>query len=152
MEESGVTEELYERIIKEFRYAYPDISKDESDHIARNFIQVITGILSVGEKCDNGKKPSQMDIANSTVYWCVANTTLEDYLNDDEDAETGDPSKGIAPDEMDDMTKEFVARISDWLIGLKVLQEDPDLFRVFISGALAFGASKWEKSRGALGH
>lgn len=153
MEESRVTPEFNDRVIKEFRDAYPDVPIDKVEHIARNFIQVVTGILSVGEKCDNGEMPSQMEIANSTIYWCVANTALEDYLGVDSGVATGDSLKGrITEDEMDSLIKEFVARIADWSIGLKVLQEDPDLFRVFIRGALAFGARNWEQNRGALGH
>lgn len=139
--------------MKAFREAYPDVSNDDIEHMARNFIQVVNGILSVGEKAEGGGKPCHMDLANSMIYWCVANTSLEDYLEGDTDAVSADPSIArLTREEMDLLLHEFVARAADWLIGLEVLREDPELFNTFIKGALAFGAEDWEKNRGDLGH
>lgn len=153
MAERKETPELNERMIKAFRDAYPDVSVEDVEHAARNFIQVVNGILSVGEKSKASEKPSHMDVANSLIFWCIANTSLEDYLEcDGGETASGPKVARLTVEEMDELVKEFVARTADWLIGLEVMREDPELFNVFIKGALSFGAGEWERNRARLGH
>jgi len=47
---------------------------------------------------------------------------------------------------------ECVAKVADWLLGLEVLRDDPELYRSFVRGALALGAADWETERGKLAY
>ena len=144
---------LNERIGEAFREAYPDVPGNKVDHMARNFIQVVNGIIDVGEKVTGKEEATHMDIANSLVYWCIANTSLEEYLGEDSDQnEEGKTLAGLSEQDTARLFREFAARTADWLIGMDVLRDNPRLFDCFIRGALAFGAGDWEDNRGELGY
>lgn len=148
--DSSLMDELDARIESAFEEAYPELDPDESQHMAKNFIQVVRGIIDIGERLGSGE-PTHMDEANSIVYWCIANTALEDLLKSGWNAEKITPSGGrITEEEMSRLLNEFAARIGDWLIGMEVLKRDPELYDVFVSGAVALGADEYERNRGNL--
>jgi len=62
--------------------AYPDVPDWRAEHIARNFSQIVSGVISVGKRLpvEETGETSHMDMVNSIVFWCVANTHLEDFL------------------------------------------------------------------------
>lgn len=151
--ENDSIRKLNEQLTDAFYEAYPDVPDNAVEHMARNFIQVINGIMDVGEKVQGDEELYHMDIANSLVYWCVTNTSLEDFVDSGKDEVGGEEAKGkLSKEDADQLVKEFAARTSDWLIGLSVLQGEPELFKRFIKGALAFGADGWERNRGKLGY
>lgn len=144
-------DELDERISSAFQDAYPDVSQEERKHMSRNFTQVVNGIVDIGRKVGSEAKHSHMDVANSLIYWCVASTRLEDLCNGEWDPALEDPGIArISPREMSMLMGEFVARVADWLLGMEVLREFPELYNTFINGAVALGTEGWEKNRGKL--
>lgn len=144
-------DELDERIDSAFREAYPDLSPEERKHMSRNFTQVVNGIVSIGRQVGSEAKHSHMDVANSLIYWCVASTRLEDLCKGEWDPALEDPGIArISPREMSMLMEEFVARVADWLLGMEVLREFPELYNTFINGAVALGTEGWEKNRGEL--
>lgn len=142
---------LEEGVISAFSSAYPGIPPDEITHMARNFTQVIRGIIDIGERTGGDREMSHMDVANGLVCSCVANTSLEELHEGRWDPLLEDPSiSRISDEEMKNLLEECVARVADWLLGLEVLRSDPEACRKFITGALALGASGWERDRGKL--
>lgn len=132
--------ELESMVVSSFREAYPDVPPDEIEHMARNFTQVLQGLVSIGEKI-GGQDVNHMDEANGMVYFCVASTIIEELQE-----------KGVLPDDISEekmgrMLGECVVRVADWLLGREILKRDEELFRKFVSGAVAMGASSWEKNR-----
>ncbi|MFH1149781.1 MAG: hypothetical protein V1748_04845 [Actinomycetota bacterium] len=132
-------EEMASRIAERFRRAYPEVPADRLEHMARNFIQVVNGVIEIGNRTGAQGEPSHMEVANGLVYWCVA-TTLE---------ETAVGCRGASVDAsgLDVLMREVVIRVADWLLGLEVLRDYPALYRAFVKGAIAAGASDWETSR-----
>ena len=148
--------ELRDDLTEAFIKAYPDLSADRAAHMARNLAQVITGVIDIGEKLDNGSDITHMDIANTFVYWCVANTYLEDIHADKEShparEEADDGIKHPRPtgQEMRKLLNGFVARAADMLIGMEVLARDQELYDAFIRGSVGLFASSWERDRDKL--
>jgi len=144
-------DELDDRIDSAFQEAYPDVPLDELKHMARNFTQVVNGIVDIGRKVGSEAKHSHMDVANSLIYWCVSSTRLEDLCSGEWDPALEDPGIArISPREKSMLMGEFVARVADWLLGMEVLREFPELYNTFINGAIALGTEGWEKNRGKL--
>jgi hypothetical protein len=134
--------EMESRIAEAFRQAYPDVRGDKLEHMARNFTQVINGVIEIGNRAGAEGEPTHMEVANGLVYWCVANALEE-----------GAAGRGSAPLDaarLDVVVREIVIRVADWLLGLDVLRDCPPLFRAFVKGAVAAGASDWETSRDVL--
>ncbi|MFH1833539.1 MAG: hypothetical protein ABH877_00825 [bacterium] len=142
--------DLEERLLQAFEEAYPEVEKGERSHMARNFIQVMQGIIDFGERLGLEGEVTHMDIANGLVYWCFANTSLEDISSGKDSG--GGPATGahITEREMQELISECQARVADWLIGLEVLRDEPELYRKFVKGAVALGAVGWERDRGKL--
>ncbi|MBU1670444.1 MAG: hypothetical protein KKF41_15360 [Actinobacteria bacterium] len=132
-------EEMGSRIAGAFRRAYPEVPADRLEHMARNFIQVVNGVIEIGNRTGAQGVPSHMEIANGLVYWCVA-TTLEETA-------VGCRAASFDVPGLDVLMREVVIRVADWLLGLEVLREYPDLFSAFVKGAVAAGASEWETGR-----
>lgn len=154
-DETGELEhiELREKLEQAFEKAYPDIPVDDARHMARNLTQVITGTIDIGEKVGASGDVSHMDVANAFVYWSMCNTYLEDIHKGKRNAELTDvESPSLSDGEMYALTDEFVARTADLLLGLEVLAEYPEMYRAFIRGSVALGASHWERSRGKLAY
>ncbi|MBN1289186.1 MAG: hypothetical protein JXA49_06080 [Actinobacteria bacterium] len=153
MSENESIRKLNERLTDAFYEAYPDVQDKNIEHMVRNFIQVVNGIMDVGEKVQDNGEIVHMDVANSLVYWCVTNTSLEEFIESGSSKNYRDEQRThLNKEETEHLIKEFVARTADWLIGLEVLKEDPVLFKRFVKGALAFGADGWERNRGMLGY
>ena len=148
-------EELEQRVVNAFREAYPGIEEGKLVHMARNFTQVLNGIVSIGEMAGDGAaEPSHMDVANGLVFSCVSSTYLEELQQGEWNPALEDPSIArISEAEMQRLQNEIVARVADWLIGLEVLREaDPETYRRFIMGAVALGATEWKRNRGELSY
>ncbi|MDD5748803.1 MAG: hypothetical protein PHP64_07155 [Actinomycetota bacterium] len=142
---------LEEELTSAFRRAYPDIEEREIIHMSRNFTQVVQGIIEIGERVGaGGSEVTQMDIANGLVYWCVANTSLEDIFTKRGPVEIEGSLTAIDQETLKKILSECVARVADWLIGLEVLRKKPELYEKFIRGAVTLGASDWERNRGKL--
>lgn len=143
--------ELRDGLEEAFVDAYPDVPRDEVVHMARNLAQVITGTIDIGDKVGAAGDVSHMDVANAFVYWCTFNTYLEDVRKGNRNpALTDTSSPRLSEGEMKLLTGEFVARAADLLLGLEVLQRNPEMFKAFIRGSLALGASQGERHRGNL--
>ena len=127
-------DELDKRITSAFKEAYPDVPPGELKHMARNFTQVVNGIIDIGRKVGGDRECSHMDVANSFVYWCVANTYLDDLCGGEWDPAL-EESRGarISPEEKMKLMREVVARTADWLLGMEILKRDPELYDTFIS-------------------
>lgn len=144
-------EELDRRVNEAFQEAYPEVPADHIKHMSRNFTQVIRGILEIGKRIGGEGGITHMDLANSFVYWCVANTYLEDLSHGEWNPILEDPGIArISEEEMEKLRGEFVARAADWMLGMEILRQDEELYRTFIKGAIALGASDWETNRGKL--
>lgn len=148
--------ELRDDLTEAFARAYPDMSAERAAHMARNLAQVITGVIDIGEKLDNGSEITHMDIANTFVYWCVANTYLEDIHESSESqparGEGENGSKHPRPDdqEMRKLLNGFVARAADMFIGMEVLARNQELYDAFVRGSVGLFASSWERDRDKL--
>lgn len=136
--------EMESRMAGAFRRAYPDVPADRLEHMSRNFTQVVNGIIEIGNRTGDGGEPTHMDVTNGMVYWCMANTVLEDL------SAALPRAGGLQATELDAVMREIVARVGDWMLGLEVLRDYPELFGAFVKGAVAAGASDWETSRGGL--
>jgi len=145
--------ELEERVMSAFRSAYPQVPGEQLDHMARNFTQIVSGIINIGERIGERTEYSQMDIANGLVYACFANTYLEELHSGQHDPALAGPSGSrISDEEMKRLLSECVARVADWLLGMEILREDPELFSKFVIGAVMLGARDWERNRGNLSY
>jgi len=148
--------ELHDDLTDAFLKAYPDLSADRAVHMARNLAQVITGVIDIGEKLDNGFDITHMDVANTFVYWCVANTYLEDIHAEKESPPSGeeadDGNKHPRPtgQEMRKLLNGFVARAADMLLGMEVLAKNQELYKAFVRGSVGLFASSWERDREKL--
>lgn len=141
--------DLEEMLLEAFAEAYPEVEADELGHMARNFIQVMQGIIDFGERLGLEGEVSHMDVANGLVYWCFANTSLED-IHSGRTAGGLTAGPRITEEEMRTLISECQARAADWLIGLDVLRGETELYRKFVKGAVALGAVGWERDRGKL--
>jgi hypothetical protein len=131
-----------------FARAYPDVPPESVEHMARNFAQVIGGVVDIGRRAEGSTDDvSHMDIANSMVFWCVANTHLEDFF-ESEDEETGPAC--IPGADVENLLREFAARTGDWLAGMEALKDEPELLRSFVKGSMTMGTAQWERDRGRL--
>lgn len=144
-------DKLYALISSAFADAYPDLPEWRVEHMARNFCQVVGGAIDFGNRVgqDAAGKPTHMDLVNSIVFWCIANTHLEDYFE-----KPGSPSGHGAPipaGETQQLMREFCARVGGWLAGLEALKAEPELYDAFIMGSVALGVTDWERNRGELG-
>lgn len=146
-EEESRSGDIERSIIEAFSEAYPRIPEDDLVHMARNFTQVVEGLIVIGERMGGEEDVSHMDVANSIVSSCVANT-FEEFQGDKSGSDT---TFNIEADKMKILMEECVARVADWLLGLKVLEEvDPVSYRMFVRGAAAFGGGDWERNRGRI--
>ena len=145
MKELGdpILDKLDTRLMRAFSDAYPDVPEDKVQHMARNFIQVIRGVIEIGRRLSDDGGITHMDIANGLVYSCVVNTRLEEFLD-------GGLTPEVSRGDRTRIISEVVARVADWLIGLEVLKDTPELFADFVKGAVMLGAEGWEKNRGRL--
>lgn len=152
--QSSQLEDLEARIITSFREAYPGMPDDKLVHMARNFTQVLNGIISIGELSGDDADISHMDVTNGMVCSCVTSTFLEELRDGEwQPAAEDAPAKRITDEEMQKLQNEIVARVADWLLGIEVLrQSDPADYRSFVKGALALGAEGWERDRGNLSY
>jgi hypothetical protein len=137
--ESGMSD-LRERVIDTFRSAYPEVPDGKLEHMARNFAQIIRGIINIGETKGGEGEVSHVEMVNGLVYSCVASTFLD----------------GTGKAEVDEIVEgkmgECVAKVADWLLGLELLHDDPELYDSFVRGAVALGAAGWETERGKLSY
>lgn len=136
---SGISD-LHERIVETFRSAYPEVPSGKLEHMARNFAQIVRGIINIGDTVGGEGEVSHIEMVNGLVYSCVASTFLDETDKSGMD-ETVESKMG-----------ECVAKVADWLLGLEVLRDDPELYRSFVRGALALGPADWETERGKLAY
>jgi hypothetical protein len=148
--------ELRDDLTKAFIEAYPDLPPDKATHMARNLAQVIIGVIEIGEKVGNGSDITHMDVANTFVYWCVANTYLEDLYSGKEhdppreEKKCGSDHERPSDQEMKKLLSGFVARAADLFIGMEVLAKNQVLYESFIKGSVGLFASSWERDREKL--
>lgn len=143
-------DELEQDVLDAFARAYPEMPPDERKHMARNFTQVLHGIISIGERVGSGGEANHMDLANGMVYSCFANTTLEELVSDDCSDSGG---SCISRQDMNVILRECAGRVADWLLGIEILKRtDGKLYDSFAKGAVALGAQGWERNRGRLEH
>lgn len=156
MAEDGVDpgiESLEGRVIARFRSAYPDVPDERLEHMARNFTQVLNGIIDIGEKLAETTEYSHMDVANGLVYSCIANTYLEELHEGEWDPRLDDPSTSrISDGEMKRLLGECAARVADWMLGMEILRDDPELLAKFVVGAVVLGAKDFDRNRGNLSY
>jgi hypothetical protein len=132
--------DLQERVIEAFRSAYPEVPDAKLEHMARNFVQIIRGIISIGEASGGEGAVSHIEMVNGLVYSCIASAFMDD-------AEECVIDEAVAS-KMD----ECVAKVADWLIGLEILRDNPELYESFVRGAVELGAADWETNRGKLSY
>jgi hypothetical protein len=77
-------------------------------------------------------------MVNGLVYSCVANTFLDEA------------DKGGTDEAIESRMGECVAKVADWLLGLEILRDEPELYASFVRGAVALGAADWETERGKI--
>jgi hypothetical protein len=135
--DSGMSD-LQERAFETFRSAYPEVPAGKLEHIARNFVQIIRGIINIGETVGGEGEVSHIEMVNGLVYSCVASTFLDET------------DTGGMDDTVESKMGECVAKVADWLLGLEILREEPELYASFVRGAVALGAVDWETERGKL--
>lgn len=148
--EDEENEHICEIVTRAFADAYPGVDIDKCEHMARNFAQVIGGVIDVGRRLGADGQAGElthMDQANCMVYWCILNTHLEDYFESDGNARDITP---ISEESASRLTREFSARVSDWLAGIEALKQEPVLYEAFIRGSIFMGTSDWERDRGRL--
>jgi hypothetical protein len=136
---SGISD-LHERIVGTFRSAYPEVPSGKLEHMARNFAQIVRGIINIGDTVGGKGEVSHIEMVNGLVYSCVASTFVDET------------DKGVMDETVESKIGECVAKVADWLLGLEVLRDDPELYRSFVRGALALGAADWETERGKLAY
>lgn len=141
------TRDLYDLMLPAFLRAYPELAPDSLQHTVRNFIQVLSGIIDFADRkglsCDG--EVTQLELANCLVFWCIANSHLEDYFENGHSARSGPIPEG----EVAALMKEFTTRAADWLVGMEALKTDPRLFCAFVKGSADLGAD-WVADRGEL--
>jgi hypothetical protein len=146
-EENG--DNLCDLITVAFRRAYPEVSAGSVEHMARNFTQVVSGVIDIGRRARDVAEAevSHMDLANCLVYWCIANSHLEDFF-----PREGEPEAAgqISASEARLLLEEFSARIADWLVGIEALKDHPGLIESFVKGTRVMGTEDWERDRGRL--
>ncbi|MHB8895237.1 MAG: hypothetical protein ACYC99_08710 [Candidatus Geothermincolia bacterium] len=146
-------ERLCNVMIAAFEKAYPDVSHSRIEHMARNFVQVVGGVIDIGSRVPTNADGTltHMDVANSMVFWCIANTRLEEFCENG--VKRGEEGRRpvIPAEDADLLRREFAARIADWLAGMEALKADPETYASFIRGTLAIGTRDWETNRGELG-
>ena len=147
-------EQLCEIMISAFSRAYPDVPTERIQHMARNFVQVVSGMIDIGRRVgrEGNGHLSHMDIANSMVFWCISNTRLEDFCEGSGRTRRADSTPVISEEEARLLQREFSARVADWLVGVEALKGETDLYESFIRGSLALGVSDWENNRAELGY
>jgi len=144
---------LYEVIAAAFEQAYPDVPPERIEHMARNFVQVVGGVIDIGRKLppESNEPLSHMDVTNSMVFWCIANTRLDEFCEKSVYSGNGGGRRVISAEDACLLRREFAARIADWLAGVEAIKADADMYDSFIRGTLAMGTADWERSRGELG-
>ncbi|MCJ7653357.1 MAG: hypothetical protein MUO75_06620 [Actinobacteria bacterium] len=130
--------DIKERVIEAFGSAYPEVPAGKLEHMARNFTQIIRGIINIGETVGGEGEVSHIEMVNGLVYSCVAITFL--YGAD----------KGGTDEAIESRMGECVAKVADWLLGLEILRDEPELYASFVRGAVALGAADWETERGKI--
>lgn len=135
-----------------FSSAYPDLDSKTAMHKARNITQVITGTIELGARTAGTDTPIRhMDVANVLAYWVIGNTYLDNLHTGDRNPELGDVNSPTVSDgEMAELYKEFSARIADFLLGLRLLEQYSKTFEAFVRGSMAIGTGEWPRDRGAL--
>lgn len=123
---------LDERLYEAFEKAYPNLEEGEVRHASRNFVQVVRGLIEIGGKSDFDVDAGYAEVANVLAYWCVQSLFLE-KLTEGKRGKVG--IVRITGEEIDSLVREISARLADWLLGLDVLKENPELFEAFIRGA-----------------
>ena len=149
--DSGMSD-LQEHLIETFRSAYPEIPAGKLEHMARNFNQIIRGIITIGETVGGEGEVSHIEMVNGLVYSCVAGTFLDKTHKNEKGAPSGLTGQGGMDETVESKMGECVAKIADWLLGLEILREEPELYASFVRGALALGAADWETERGKLSY
>ncbi len=144
-------DELETRVVDGFKRAYPGIEEEKIVHMARNFAQVLSGIISIGSSLGEDNEINQMDVANALVRSCVWESSLGEWLF----AEKGEDASGSIPvltsEEAQAYAAEISARVADWLVGIEVAKSLGErVFKSFIRGALALGALDWERNRAKI--
>jgi hypothetical protein len=130
--------DIKERVIEAFGSAYPEVPAGKLEHMARNFTQIIRGIINIGETVGGEGEVSHIEMVNGLVYSCVANTFLDEA------------DKGGTDEAIESRMGECVAKVADWLLGLEILRDEPELYASFVRGAVALGAADWETERGKI--
>ncbi len=146
---SGISiDELETLVVEGFKEAYPGIEEGKIVHMARNFAQVLSGIISIGSSLGGDNGINQMDVANALVHSCVWESSLGERLFGNE-AEIGAGSMpALTEEEERKYAAEISARVADWLVGINVTKKmGESAFNDFIKGALALGAEAWERDR-----
>ncbi|MDD5447819.1 MAG: hypothetical protein PHO53_01445 [Actinomycetota bacterium] len=133
-------ENLDENLYEAFRKAYSGLAESEIRHAFRNFVQVVRGLIEIGDKSDIDVDTEYVDVANVLAHWCVRSLLLEK-------SKEGKRSE-LLGEEMDSLVREISARLADWLLGLDVLKANPELFKAFIRGAIVAGGLSLGKDEG----
>jgi hypothetical protein len=134
---SGISD-LQELVSEAFRSSYPEVPAGKLEHMARNFTQIIRGIINIGEAVGGEGEVSHIKMVNGLVYSCIASTFFDET------------DKGAMDETVKHNMGECVAKVADWLLGLEVLRKEPELYASFVRGAVALGADDWETERGKL--
>jgi hypothetical protein len=136
-----------------FSSAYPEVDDSRIEHMARNFVQVVGGVIDIGRRVPTDPEVSltHMDIANCMVFWCIANTRFEEFCEGDGFRNGNNGGPVIPESDAALLRREFAARVADWLAGVEALKSDADLYDSFIRGTIAMGISDWENRRDELG-
>ena len=134
---SGISD-LQELVSEAFRSSYPEVPAGKLEHMARNFTQIIRGIINIGEAVGGEGEVSHIEMVNGLVCSCVWSTFFDET------------DKGAMDETVKRNMGECVAKVADWLLGLEVLRKEPELYASFVRGAVALGADDWETERGKL--
>src|SRR5450756_1167588 len=91
--DSGMSD-LQEHLMETFRSAYPEIPAGKLEHMARNFNQIIRGIITIGETVGGEGEVSHIEMVNGLVYSCVASTFLDKTHKNEKGAPSGLTGQG----------------------------------------------------------
>lgn len=140
--------DLGRRIERAYGEAYPELDPAEARHRARNLTQVLAGVIDLSERLGQPGEITQVELAETLVYWCISNTYLEDLREGKRDPLICDPSSpGITQAEIDLLVRQLAATAADMLLAIDVLREDERLLAAFVKGTVAMEGHGLEADR-----
>lgn len=127
-------EDICSLLIRAFIEAYPDTPEETAEHMARNYAQVIEGIVEFGRRMGRFTPVTHAEVAHSIMFWCIEGSRLQEYIS--EDGQEPEAS-GLSPAQIYAMLEEFSDRITHWLVGAEAMRTRPGLFEDFVRGTVA---------------